>query len=931
MSEESEALMQEFRQGVYERLNSPQAAEASPREAIVRRAEAYQAWLNSPPSEDEAAAVPTALVRHWVAADLSSWRSIDAKNTADAATTVYQNIFAYDTYAELLKELDQALYSEIISRLEGHEAFGNGFGRGNPDLDQETVDQDPKIQISELLKDITYKERRDGSVLYSLHEKPIFIDHGQQILMVAEAKDDEMAILAGLYMAKQKFGGSIELTGSEEFKRRAIEVLIKHEVPVELNNPAQEAIRRELLGLPPIAAVPDKNAPEAETPKPSDEATGEKVGTPSEGPTTSAEPAATDPTPVNAREGVIVDFGPAPYLFDKKQSKSFFVKLRNSDGEERVTWGVDLSRVFRENDIAPGDTVALNNLGRKQVTVEVPVRGSDGRVERYEEKTVHRNEWEAVLLAKADLEQAPPVEPLAVESLTVAGRDARFVESVGLPGDINDYPDLLPYRAEDHAMAVMWEHDRSPEGLQTIESCMAEAKYRAAFQAKLESEVGKLNTHFRGQMEASEGYAIARELLADAEKRFGPLPEAGSDVFDRMVQLENSWDPEEVIKAIEQSDAAYLTALETHQGADQGPSSPSDTAPAEVLESFALDSPRTLERSAEDALHGDEVELGDVAAAAVEHQHFQATEGVQFGESDLQRAENLVAVNAAVWWRDQSEAINTWSKSLEELEHDLAALGPEPATDQYYWFDKTGRPVPAPVNEYDWIMANSFIKDEPTPLPEIEGFGAGLHGSSSNSGVPGDIPGATTSDSTTPQEVGMANADSNAEQKLILRGVTKLDNDQYDTTVLLYQGSGDYLQGYVKINGEKHQVLAFINERHPEPGTGEIKPNFITLSQPNNDGSDQKWTQIGFGNAVNRRGDGKAVYFDEVLFNVDNQILKAKVTKHVDADMHRKLGFLEQRKEREKSSASPKPEAPAQPAMAQPSPAQTTVKPRARA
>lgn len=336
MSEVSEALMQEFRQAVYERLNSPQATEASPREAIERRAKAYQAWLNSQPSEEEAAAVPTALVRHWVAADLSSWRSIDAKNTAEAATTVYQNIFAYDTYAELLKELDQALYSEIISHLRGHEAFGNGFGRGNPDLDQESVDQDPKIQISELLKEITYKERRDGSVLYSLHDRPIFIDHGQQILMVAEAKDDEMAILAGLYMAKQKFGGSIELTGSEEFKRRAIAVLIKHEVPVELNNPAQEAIRRELLGLPPIAAVPDKAAAQTETPKPT-EATAEKVGTSSEETASPAEPAANDPTPVNAREGVIVDFGPAPYLFDKKQSKSFYVKLRNSDGEERVT------------------------------------------------------------------------------------------------------------------------------------------------------------------------------------------------------------------------------------------------------------------------------------------------------------------------------------------------------------------------------------------------------------------------------------------------------------------------------------------------------------------------------------------------------------------------------------------------------------------
>ena len=88
-------------------------------------------------------------------------------------------------------------------------------------------------------------------------------------------------------------------------------------------------------------------------------------------------------------------------------------------------------------------------------------------------------------------------------------------------------------------MAVMWEHDSSPEGLRTIESCMAEAKYRAAFQAKLDSELGKLNTHFRGQMEASEGYAIARELLADADKQYGPLPEPGSNEFDRMYQLGN--------------------------------------------------------------------------------------------------------------------------------------------------------------------------------------------------------------------------------------------------------------------------------------------------------------------------------------------------------------------------------------------------------
>ena len=93
---------------------------------------------------------------------------------------------------------------------------------------------------------------------------------------------------------------------------------------------------------------------------------------------------------------------------------------------------------------------------------------------------------------------------------------------------------------------------------------------------------------------------------------------------------------------------------------------------------------RTLDCTGEAPQAADEVELGYLAAAAVEQRHFQATEGVPFGDSDLQQAENLVAVNAAAWWRDQSEAISTWSKSLEELEHDLAALGPEPATDQYY-------------------------------------------------------------------------------------------------------------------------------------------------------------------------------------------------------------------------------------------------------
>lgn len=157
------------------------------------------------------------------------------------------------------------------------------------------------------------------------------------------------------------------------------------------------------------------------------------------------------------------------------------------------------------------------------------------------------------------------------------------------------------------------------------------------------------------------------------------------------------------------------------------------------------------------------------------------------------------------------------------------------------------------------------------------------------------------------------------EPKLILRGVKKLDNGEFDTTVLLFKGKGDYLQGYVKVGDQKHQVIAHINERKPDQGTGEVKPNFLKLSEPHAVGDDTKWKEIGFGNAVNHRKDERPVFFDEVLFSVGNEVVKARVTKHVDADMHRQLGFEESRKARPKEDsppapagdASPKPKAPA--------------------
>ncbi|AKU21223.1 LPD7 domain-containing protein [Massilia sp. NR 4-1] len=107
------------------------------------------------------------------------------------------------------------------------------------------VQADHAPVVKKLLEDMSYKIRIDGSVLYQVQGKDAFIDHGDQLLMVKGAEKEERAILSALLLAKEKYGGAFELTGSEAFKRAAIDVLVKYQLDVRLKNPEQDLLRRE--------------------------------------------------------------------------------------------------------------------------------------------------------------------------------------------------------------------------------------------------------------------------------------------------------------------------------------------------------------------------------------------------------------------------------------------------------------------------------------------------------------------------------------------------------------------------------------------------------------------------------------------------------------------------------------------------------------
>ncbi|MHC5208989.1 TraI/MobA(P) family conjugative relaxase [Pseudomonas chlororaphis] len=92
---------------------------------------------------------------------------------------------------------------------------------------------------------MTFKVRRSGSVHYQNDRgQDQFIDLGRSVQVLPGADTDRAAIAAALAFAKEKYGGRFELTGTDEFKKIAVEVLVEYKITVTLSNAVQEAARK---------------------------------------------------------------------------------------------------------------------------------------------------------------------------------------------------------------------------------------------------------------------------------------------------------------------------------------------------------------------------------------------------------------------------------------------------------------------------------------------------------------------------------------------------------------------------------------------------------------------------------------------------------------------------------------------------------------
>ena len=124
-----------------------------------------------------------------------------------------------------LGRLDALTKLKALSKLEHHD----------PQHDSLKAKHDDPLEARlTLLDSIRYTVRESGDVQYTLPDASQFIDTGRRITFEQPEKSDA-AILAALNLAVEKFGTHLELSGSDDFKRRAKDIAQQQGLRIQID------------------------------------------------------------------------------------------------------------------------------------------------------------------------------------------------------------------------------------------------------------------------------------------------------------------------------------------------------------------------------------------------------------------------------------------------------------------------------------------------------------------------------------------------------------------------------------------------------------------------------------------------------------------------------------------------------------------------
>ncbi|HCO6643954.1 TPA: DNA primase [Escherichia coli] len=278
-------------------------------------------------------------------------------------------------------------------------------------------DSPQRHNLDEIIKNLEHEEFPDRTALYRVDGEPAFLDRLYCLEMVDGASADDKKVLAALAVATNFYGGVIELTGSDAFKQKAMQLIVEYDIKVRMKLPAQRAALEKLrkekemvhdaivthrptpelnrqspeettMAQPEPPVSPKAEAEQtagctAETPHPEAPVTAKAEAPRADRPEQPAAPSsAPEKAPVSAQPqqpdtpeeeppgklrpgesvtAVLTNYGEKEYAPGK--GRCFFVELTNRSGK-REYWGKGLEELVKNHQ--KGDPVTLTLQARKR-------------------------------------------------------------------------------------------------------------------------------------------------------------------------------------------------------------------------------------------------------------------------------------------------------------------------------------------------------------------------------------------------------------------------------------------------------------------------------------------------------------------------------------------------------------------------------------
>jgi hypothetical protein len=101
-------------------------------------------------------------------------------------------------------------------------------------------------RLSTVLMALTHSQDKRGLAFMDKGQE-LFIDQGRNLAVINHEQQSTRQIAAALAVAQHKFGSTLEITGPDEFKQRAIAAAVEHNLLVKFSDPKMEAQRVQMI------------------------------------------------------------------------------------------------------------------------------------------------------------------------------------------------------------------------------------------------------------------------------------------------------------------------------------------------------------------------------------------------------------------------------------------------------------------------------------------------------------------------------------------------------------------------------------------------------------------------------------------------------------------------------------------------------------